>query len=194
MSFSNCNLSILPVKLISFNGNLQNDKANLYWNVAENETGNHFELEKSADGLNFSFQIMIFNTLKQGSEGYTFKDPKELEAPAYYRLKIVNKNNTISYSNIIKLTPNTSTLSSQIQMMQNPVLTSLNFTYNSTANTISNMNVYDLSGRKVMSIPITSLKGSNVVSMDISNKLIAGSYLLEITNSFERNIAKFIKE
>ena len=195
MSFSSCiNGSTLPVKLINFSGNLQNDKASLYWNVSQNETGNYFEIEKSTDGLNFVFQAMIFNTLKGGLESYSFNDSIKLEASAFYRLKIVSERNVISYSNIIKLTPNTSLLSSNIKMMQNPVFTSINFTYHSTANTISNMNVYDVSGRKIWSKPITSQKGSNVVSIDIGNKLVVGYYLLEITNSFERNIDKFIKE
>lgn len=195
MSYSlNCTaFAPLPVKLTSFTGNLQNGKANLQWNVAENETGNHFVIEKSTDGKNFSFQAMIFNTSKQGTENYDYKDPKELETSAYYRLQIVNKNNTISYSNIIKLSANTPSLTSQIKMMQNPVSASLNFTYTSTVNTISKMNVYDMAGRKVFSTPVTSQKGANVVSMGISNKLTVGSYVLEITNSYERSITKFTK-
>jgi hypothetical protein len=43
----------LPVKLISFAGNLNNNKISLQWAVAENENNDHFEVEKSIDGQRF---------------------------------------------------------------------------------------------------------------------------------------------
>ncbi len=47
------NLNIVPLKLLSFTGNEQARQINLKWETAHEENHNHFEIEKSADGIYF---------------------------------------------------------------------------------------------------------------------------------------------
>ena len=56
----------LPVKLLSFQGGLSKTQTQLNWTVAENETGNYFEVERSSDGKNFTTVAVISTTQKTG--------------------------------------------------------------------------------------------------------------------------------
>ncbi len=53
---------------------MKNDKTVLQWAIAENETGERFEVEKSNNGKNFVMAGLLFTTEKQGIETYFFKD------------------------------------------------------------------------------------------------------------------------
>lgn len=44
---------ILPIKWLSLNGNLNGNKVNLIWKVANEINNSHFEIERSNDGYNF---------------------------------------------------------------------------------------------------------------------------------------------
>ena len=59
-------VSILPVKLISFQGNMNNDKVRLQWAVAENEITDHFEIERSTDGQAFQAAGIVMASVKPG--------------------------------------------------------------------------------------------------------------------------------
>src|SRR5205085_29510 len=93
----------LPLSLVSFSGNLLNDKPQLHWTTAENETGDHFELQKSFDGKTFTVAAVIPTTPKEGLESYAYNEPNMIYGNVYYRLRMVNKNGTFKFSKIVVL-------------------------------------------------------------------------------------------
>jgi hypothetical protein len=94
---------ILPIKLLSFNGNLVNNKASLQWSVADNETGAYFEVQKSNDGKMFNTVAVVFVSRKIGTENYSFTDTKDLGSEGFYKIKIVNNNGSTSQSRVVLL-------------------------------------------------------------------------------------------
>lgn len=73
----------------------KNNRVVLEWKVRENEAGNHFELESSADGVRFRKEAMVFFSEVVGQDVYRFKCTSTHVA---YRIKIVNKDGSESYS------------------------------------------------------------------------------------------------
>lgn len=184
--------SALPLQLISFEGNTNNSKVNLQWTVAENETGYAFELEKSSDGIHFKTDALIFTTAKNGTENYSYKEL--INQTSFYRLKMINRNNSMSYSKVIRLTAENDAADKQIRILQNPVSTSLQFTYKASSNESSRVTIYTASGVKVFSTQLLSVKGINTCLLNLGSDITTGIYLLEIINSKERSVSRFMKQ
>ena len=181
----------LPVKLLSFQGGLSKDQAQLNWTVAENETGNYFEVERSADGKNFITAAIVSTTQKQGNESYRYKETAQ--ATAYYRLRIVNKDKSTSYSKVLLIKSQTTT-GNTVNLYQNPIQETLTFSFNAATNANNEIAVYNLVGAKVYAEKMLAQKGTNLVSIKLNSHLTSGTYILEVRNSTERSIAKFIKQ
>ena len=184
----------LPVKLINFQGSIHNNKGQLKWAVADNETGDHFQVLRSTDGKNFTEAGVVFINGKAGAESYSFSDAAELGATTFYQLKIVNKNGSIAYSNIITLKSTAAKRATSLTILQNPVAATLNFSYAATAGGQTNVAIYTTSGVKVYSSRISSLKGTNAVSLPLDRHFAPGTYILELSNGTDRNVAKMVKQ
>ncbi|MDP9230092.1 MAG: hypothetical protein M3O67_05400 [Bacteroidota bacterium] len=96
------NIPIQPIKLVSFEGNLDKNKVYLKWSVAENEIVDRFEVERSIDGKNFTMAALVFGTDKIDIETYLFKESKNADK-MMYRLKMLDKNNKAEYSKTINI-------------------------------------------------------------------------------------------
>lgn len=194
---TNCNVSFsspLPVKLVSFSGNIFNSKAQLTWSVAENETGDHFEIEKSTDGRTFANAGVLFTTTKIGTESYSFREAAELTTTSYYRLKIVNKDNSTSYSKIVTLKTDKDAATTTLTIVQNPVTATLQFQYTAATTSTAKVILYNAAGVSVMSKDLSLQKGTNAVSLNLDNSINQGTYFLQISNGTERSIAKLVKK
>jgi hypothetical protein len=93
-----------PAKVVSINGHISNNKVMLQWVVTENEQAAQFEVEKSADGKTFSMAALVFGTDKTLTDNYQFYE-KAGKKKIIYRVKIINKNQTIEYSPVIEIDP-----------------------------------------------------------------------------------------
>lgn len=189
----NCNGTAsgpLPVYLKNFQSSLQGEQVQLQWQVAENETGDYFELEKSADGRTFKTAAFVMATEKKGDEGYSYTE--NLLAATYYRLKIVNKNKSVSYSNVIFVKKQTAQ-GNALNLLQNPVKQNLQFAFNADRAGLADVAVYNVNGVKVWQTKFNVQKGLNNLSTDLQNVNMKGTYLLEVRTSETRSVVKFLK-
>lgn len=182
----------LPIKLLSFTGSLSNNRAQLSWSVADNETGDQFQIEKSLDGRNFTTEAIVSTTSKEGTDNYSYAGTQEITANTSYRLKIINKNNTTSYSRVLYLKRETNS-NQDILLLQNPIGASLGFTYNAASAGLAAITVYNPAGLKVFSFNAAMQKGSNTIIQAVDNKLATGNYILEVATTTERKTIKITK-
>jgi len=180
----------LPLKLISFQGALSNNRSQLQWTVAENETGKYFEVEKSFDGRNYTTLGVVMVTQKVGTETYSYKD--DIQNATYYRLKMVNEDGSVSYSKIILIKVQVDE-SNTISLLQNPVRDNLSFSFTSSTDKASDITIYSIAGTKVLTQKIATQKGRNSISIALNSYITSGTYILEVKNNTERSITKFIK-
>lgn len=91
-------------KLVSFKGTLSSNKVLLQWAVNENETTDQFEIQKSMDGKNFSTAALVFGTDRPETDFYQFYE-KVNSKKAFYRVKLINKDQKTEYSTVIEVDP-----------------------------------------------------------------------------------------
>ncbi len=182
----------LPITLLSFQGSLSKNEAQLQWNVADNHTGDFFEVEKSNDGKNFSTAAVIATTQVQGNASYQYKE--SAQTSTYYRLKIVNKDRSVSYSKVLLMKAHTQGSSNAVTLLQNPVQQTLAFSFTSSTASVNEIAIYNLVGAKVHVEKMMVQKGNNTVTLKLANNLTSGTYILEVKNNLERTTTKFIKQ
>jgi len=187
------NLSTLPVHLMMFQGNLdKNNKVSLNWEVADNETVSHFELQKSVNGAAFKTAALVFASEKSGTEEYEYYETINENEKVMYRLKMYDLGDDIDYSKILVF-QNSSSSDHDIKIIGNPVNDKLTFSYTSSENQTVDIRVYDLSGRTVLRHQAHLLAGSNLLSEQLNETFKPGMYVLELSDGTNREIAKFIK-
>jgi hypothetical protein len=185
------NVGVLPVRFTGFQAVRTSDHTELKWIVAGNETGKQFEIEKSTDGKRFSSTALVLTTVKSGSEEYNFKD----EIPGtrtFYRIKLIDKNNQISYSNTLAIGDKIKT-TGNLTLNQNPVESYLSFQFQSSENSSAIINIYNTSGSLVYTQKTNLTKDANTLAINVDGKVFTGLYILEVKTPYDHNSVKFIK-
>lgn len=184
----------LPVNLIRFQGNVnKSNKVTLNWTAADNEMIDRFEVERSVNGKDFTTVAIVFATEKKGTEDYLYFETINSNDKVMFRLKMFDKGQDIDYSKILVFQPKSGN-SAAIKVYGNPVNDKLTFSYTSTAAQATDVRVYNLSGKIIMSQKVNSLEGSNMMSLPLSSTFKTGMYIVEVSNGNERQTAKFVKQ
>lgn len=95
------------IKLLRFSASVENNKVKLNWAVSSNETTDRFEVERSADNVNFKTAALVFTSETSGDESYKYFETPSINGKVFYRLKIFEKDQTVSYSKVIVLQAST---------------------------------------------------------------------------------------
>lgn len=185
------NTSVLPVRLTAFHAITTSNRTELKWYVADNETGKQFEVEKSTDGKNFYSSAVVLSTEKTGNEVYAFNDVLP-ESRTFYRIKLTDNDNKVSYSNALMVGSNAKT-TGNLSLNQNPVESYLVFNLKSPGNTQAVINIYNASGATVYSQKTNVVKDANSIALNLDGKIFTGMYLLEVKTPLSQSSAKFIK-
>jgi hypothetical protein len=185
---------LLPVHLLTFQGNMnKNNKVTLNWTVADNENNSDFEIERSFNGKDFTTIGVVFASEKMGTEDYLFYETTSGTDKVMYRLKMIDKNHAVNYSRILIFQVK-STTTNNIKIIGNPVNDKLTFSYTSPSAQMSDVKVYDVSGRIILSNKVNSMEGNNVISLPLSSTFKAGMYVVEVNNGTELHSSKFVKQ
>jgi len=186
--------SVLPVELISFQGNInKSNRVSLEWNVAKNETIDQFEIQRSYDGNEFKTIGVVFASEKKDREDYMFYETINNFSKAMYRLKMIDKNNKVTYSKILVFQSKDAT-TSNIKIVGNPVTDKLTFNYSSFTAKAIDIKIYDIAGRVIISNKINSHEGTNTISFPLDSNFKPSMYVLELNNGSAIQTAKFIKQ
>ena len=182
--------SALPVTLISFSGRNDGNSNILTWQVAEELNLDHYELDKSNDGQNFSY---VSDIKANGSSNYSYTDNSldNSSTLEYYRLKMVDIDGNFTYSSIVRI--NLAIHSWNAQINPNPVIGSLKLNIQSPLNEKANLVITDLMGRKLLKQEIQVLSGDNTFEINNTIKFSDGTYFLTITTPDQNQCIKFIK-
>lgn len=92
----------LPVILQNFTGINNGNTNTLSWITGYEEKFNRFELEKSADGIDFQPITSIIKNAAAGGH-YSFTDAQPYNGQNLYRLKMIDQNGSFTYSKIVAL-------------------------------------------------------------------------------------------
>lgn len=165
---------VLPLKLSSFYGYAETCNANLQW-TAEDERGlRAFEIESRTQDEKIFKKLASVAPTAGGSYKQVLNQPAQ---EAYYRLKIINQDGSIEYSNVITV----STLCKQQEtaLYPNPVKTSSLLNYHAASNTKIVTRIHNSNGQLVSTRDYAVVKGSNSLTIEASN-LATGYYILSV--------------
>jgi hypothetical protein len=186
------NVGVLPVRFTGFQAVATDaEQAMLRWYVADNETGKQFEIERSSDGKSFSSIALVMSTQKSGSEQYQFREALP-STRAFYRIKLVDKNEKVSYSNTLAV-GNAIKTQGNLSLNQNPVDSYLVFNLKSSESSAATINIYNTSGALVYNQKANLTKDANTIAINLDGKVFTGLYILEVKTQFDHNAVKFIK-
>ncbi len=93
--------SVLPVTLLNFSALKDNDKVTISWQTASESNTDHFTVERSGDGLNWQ-ELKTIKAAGNSSAllNYEYTDESVLAGRAYYRLKQIDTDGKITYSEV----------------------------------------------------------------------------------------------
>ena len=171
---------ILPLRWISFTGQLRGNQAKLQWQVEAVENNDHFEIEHSTDGSHFIKKGSLRNddgtTTITGKSSYSFLDSGLATGLHFYRIRQVDKDGRYTLSKIIQLKVNFKTAG--FYLRSNPVADEL-LLVNGNHNKVLRLQVADRYGRILLDKRMRSTDA--VIRTDVG-KLQHGYYLLTISS------------
>lgn len=97
--FGTCNIT-LPVSLVEFKGKALAKEVALNWTSVMEERLELYELERSIDGVHFETIAIAFAKGAQRNE-YSYTDKHPFTGMNYYRLKMADKDQQYTFSNIV---------------------------------------------------------------------------------------------
>lgn len=188
--------SSLPVRLISFTGQLAGSTAMLQWSTAQEQNTSHFDVEFSTDGLNFSKvgNSVIARGTSSVRTDYNFADnlSRVTVSKVYYRLKVVDRNGIVEYTNIIVIRLGDVKITS---IYPNPFTDVIRLETDNKVREMARVNLYDVAGKVVMSKQQIVEVGGNLITISGLQKLPQGAYTIELSTDSGVKIAqKLIKQ
>ncbi len=159
----------------------------LTWATATENTGDVFELERSGDGRIFN-KISTINAkgVAPSVYGYTDKDP--ISGFNYYRLKLIDKDGSVNYSNIISANV-IDDKAFAITAYPNPMTDKLNVAVNGDVSSATEITLLDQRGR--INYQQTVVKPGIIVIN--TSQLVSGTYFIRYSNSKEQKVIKVTK-
>jgi parallel beta-helix repeat protein len=188
-----------PVTLLNFKGERLGSVNKLEWTTATEINNLGFELQRSADGVNFGKLSFIASAAQNGNSTraitYNFNDVRPLIGSGYYRLKQIDKDGKVTFSKVVLLKGAKVTEMVIASLYPNPVSRTLNLVIAAPAIDEMRVVLTDLSGKIVQQKLLKTIIGDNKIAFDVQ-QLAAGTYLLKLVcnSGCETGVQKFVKQ
>jgi len=185
-------LTVLPLAVTSINltGEKVFESNVLQWKVNNDKNYKTYELQRSADGQQFT---TITSTPATGNVDYGFTDRNvDIAIPYYYRLKTTDLSNMPGYSNTVLI--KAAKEASNIVLFPNPVKDILKANFIIDKKTRGQIAIYNTKGEMVKTVaPPLFERGNNYYILSIK-ELPAGAYIFSVTAEDKKYVKAFIKE
>jgi len=167
--------SIMPVTLKTFSGNWNDGIVNLKWETANEVNSSYFEVQRSGDGMNF-LSIYSVKAVNNNGAVYSYADKNIGSSNLFYRLKMVDKGSTYTFSKVISIDVNGH---KYLSIYPNPVKNLLTLHLENDRVENATVQILDISGKMVKQQFIQLNAGANIIPIDVA-ALPKGSYLMII--------------
>ena len=170
--------TILPVSLSGFAAELTGREVALSWTTEQETNSNYFSVERSQNGSTWE---EIGTVAAKGNSStvsqYGFTDKTPLSGVNYYRLKMVNIDNSFNYSGVQIVR---TTAVKEISFFPNPATTTVNVSLESTENATS-IELMNISGQVLTAKRISGANGTTI-SLDVT-QYARGIYIVRVINA-----------
>ena len=183
---------LLPVRFISFTANCDNNKVLLTWKTGQEQNSNHFDIQRSPDGIQWTVidnQPAARNSSTERSYSFMYNEPLQ---KGYYRIAEYDLDGRVQYSGILR---SACAVTDEFRLWPNPVHDRV-FINIATRNASQVMiKVFDSKGALVKMQTATVLQGSNQLNVDMKS-LANGFYSISLdwNNGHMRKIVQLLKQ
>jgi uncharacterized delta-60 repeat protein/uncharacterized repeat protein (TIGR01451 family) len=185
-SITKITAEVLPVHLLSFAASRQGTDNMLQWSTSQEINLSGFAMEKSSNGKDFT----TMGWQAAGTNSYVFIDVHPLKAKNYYRLKLVDKDGSYSYS-VIQMVDNSKGLI--VSVYPNPTKGQLNLLLNSESRQLASISILTLDGREMIKQQVELKVGINLLPLGIHHLLPAHYFLKVIGKDGHSMVLSFSK-
>ncbi len=189
----------LPVNLVSFSGQRDGTVNKLRWTTGSEQYNLGFEVQRSADGTNYT-AIGFVNSLATGGSSstdlnYSFVDNNVQGKRWLYRLRQVNTDQSSKLSNIVIINGNKPMTLAIAGVFPNPTSDQINVLVDAPVRDNVQLIILDASGRRVAQKTAVIEAGSNTVPIPV-NSLANGTYMVKLicSSNCETAVGRFVKQ
>jgi hypothetical protein len=179
--------SSLPLSLTAFAASFNGTASQLKWTSVNEINVKGFSVEKSLNGVDFSEIAFVKGQNNIQQNLYSFDDADVKSGVNYYRLKMINNDGSVRYSNTIIIS---NKLSLQTTVFPNPVISNITINHGkAVAGAL--LRLYTIDGKLVRTTPVQIGAIQTTLS---ASQLLKGNYLLIFENNGEKSTAQFSKQ
>jgi hypothetical protein len=174
----------LKINLLDFNVTLtKNKKAELKWSAINDNEADGFEIQRSLNQNDWQTigweNASSINTITN----YTFTDNATVAGKTYYRLRLVEKNGSSSYSDIKQIY--LSFTKNEMTIAPNPISNMGVLIFSGNSNAVGVLKIRSLSGQTLISKSVIIGYGENRIPLDVAS-LKPGIYIAEFVTKEKR--------
>ena len=171
--FTYANSFLAKSALLSFRGVEKNKKVELQWELLNENKLSSVIIEKSGASSSFKAigEVAVGNNIK-----FNFTDNETLSGTALYRLKLINLNGKIEYSNILAFRNNDQS-SSSFKVYPSVIQNSATINVKSVTTGTAVFELVDYSGRLIHRQNVAVQEGHNNIQLNSMGSIISGNYL-----------------
>ena len=182
----------LPIELLYIRGEALDQSNKITWASASEQNSSHFEVERSSDGITFEMiGIVAANGNTVTNQSYALLDEKPLQGIGYYRLKMVDLDDTFEYSNVVSVSFNNNNKEIQLSISPNPATDVVHFTISKDEINNAIIEIHSFTGQLIFQKRVN--KNDTNPRFDWNTEgTIKGFYIATLTSGSERTMKKII--
>ena len=170
-------MTLLPVKILSFDAKSSNSSTAINWTAAEEEDLKNYTVQKSVDGIKWKDIATVNPAIKGSINKYSITDLEKNTGTTYYRLQQKATNGTATYSKVV-------TLVIKNKLVQVTKISATGNTMNVQANTTAAgdyiLDMYTTNGVKILQAQNKLYSGVNQYNVTLPPTIGKGIYIIVI--------------
>ncbi len=175
----------LPIELLSFTANINEDKVDLKWITITEVNNKFFTIERSANGSVWEDVAMVAGERNSSSYiEYMDVDYNPYEGVSYYRLKQTDFDGKYTYSNVVPVNF-VAKGNGSINLFPNPVQAgeSINISFDDVSGTEVLVVLQDIVGKEYYTKLIVNVNEGELIALSIDSEIPAGIYLITASSN-----------
>lgn len=183
---------VLPVRFTTVKAAKQDRGIMVDWNVATENNVAHYEVEKSANGEQFTKSATVAVRNNNSAAAYSWLDVHPFSGNNFYRIKAVDNDGSVRYSNIVKVKIGGN---GEIMVYPNPVKhNTLTVQLNNKPAGDYVAQLFNHAGQQVFTKTIQHSGGSAAQALQLKKGLAKGVYQLQVSNGSDRKTIEVVIE
>lgn len=181
----------IPVNLVDFKVQRAGKVNNVTWSTSQEVNTSHFVIERGNDGTNFT---EIGRVTANGNSNtlltYSFVDANPVKGINYYRLRVVDRDNSGKFS-AVRSVRNEGI--ADVSIYPNPVNNEMTLTIDADKAETGALVISDVTGKVVATRTITVAQGNNKLPVNTA-ALASGAYIIKVQLNDDIVVRKFTKQ